>query len=64
LYNTCIDAQDPLALILPPVQRWFRTALGEPTGAQRLGWPTIAAGQHTQILASTDYGKTIAAFLA
>src|SRR5579875_1644222 len=50
---------DALALFLPPVQRWFRTALGEPTVAQRLGWPAIAAGQHTLILAPTGSGKTL-----
>src|SRR5215475_14754027 len=55
---------DPLALFLPPVQRWFRAALGEPTPAQRQGWPAIAAGRHTLILAPTGSGKTLAAFLA
>src|SRR5436305_13219664 len=55
---------DPLALFLPPVQTWFREALGEPTPPQRLGWPVIAAGQHTLILAPTGSGKTLAAFLA
>src|SRR5215470_7692218 len=55
---------DPLELFLPPVKHWFRTALGEPTVAQRQGWPAIAAGQHTLILAPTGSGKTLAAFLA
>src|SRR3954451_8899232 len=55
---------DPLALFLPPVQQWFRAALAEPTPAQRQGWPAIAAGQHTLILAPTGSGKTLAAFLA
>src|SRR5579884_1254396 len=64
MYNSRMDSSDPLALFLPPVQRWFRTALGEPTAAQRLGWPAIAAGQHTLILAPTGSGKTLAAFLA
>src|SRR5271154_3887535 len=59
-----MDASDPLALFLPPVRQWFRTALGEPTPAQRLGWPSIAAGQNTLILAPTGSGKTLAAFLA
>src|SRR5262249_12340445 len=35
-----------------------------PTPPQRLGWPSIAAGQHTLILAPTGSGKTLAAFLA
>src|ERR671937_1667838 len=55
---------DPLRPFLPPVRRWFRAALGEPTPAQRQGWPAIAAGQHTLILAPTGSGKTLAAFLA
>src|SRR6516164_6526365 len=55
---------DPLALFLPPVRQWFRTALGEPTPAQAQGWPLIAAGQNTLILAPTGSGKTLAAFLA
>src|SRR5438046_245605 len=55
---------EPLSLFLPPVQRWFQTALGEPTPAQRLGWPLIASGQNTLILAPTGSGKTLAAFLA
>ncbi|MFN4260487.1 MAG: DEAD/DEAH box helicase [Gemmataceae bacterium] len=56
--------RDPLDLFLPPVRHWFRAALGEPTAAQRGGWPCIAAGQHTLILAPTGSGKTLAAFLA
>jgi len=54
---------DPLAAFLPPVQAWFRAALGEPTPAQRHGWPSIVAGQHSLILAPTGSGKTLAAFL-
>jgi ATP-dependent Lhr-like helicase len=59
-----MSTSDPLDLFLPPVKHWFRTALGEPTVAQRQGWPAIAAGQHTLILAPTGSGKTLAAFLA
>jgi ATP-dependent Lhr-like helicase len=55
---------DPLAPFLPPVGRWFRDALGEPTPAQAAAWPHIAAGRHTLILAPTGSGKTLAAFLA
>jgi ATP-dependent Lhr-like helicase len=55
---------NPLDLFLPPVREWFQTALGQPTAPQRLGWPAIAAGQHTLILAPTGSGKTLAAFLA
>src|SRR5262249_26380012 len=35
-----------------------------PTKAQHEGWPSIAAGRHTLILAPTGSGKTLAAFLA
>ena len=55
---------NPLDDFLPPVRDWFATALGEPTPAQRQGWPAIRAGQHTLILAPTGSGKTLAAFLA
>src|SRR5271154_3928007 len=55
---------DVLDLFLPPVREWFRSQVGEPTAAQRQGWPVIAAGQNTLILAPTGSGKTLAAFLA
>jgi ATP-dependent Lhr-like helicase len=59
-----VNLSDPLELFLPPVRAWFRAALGEPTPAQRQGWPAIAEGRHTLILAPTGSGKTLAAFLA
>src|SRR5438034_313775 len=52
LYNDRMNT-DPLDLFLPPVREWFRAALGAPTLPQRQGWPAIAAGQHTLILAPT-----------
>ncbi len=58
------DSDDVLARFLPPVAAWFREALGEPTPAQRQGWPAIAAGRNTLIVAPTGSGKTLAAFLA
>ena len=63
-YNVCMEHADPLELFLPPVRQWFRATLGEPTPAQHRGWPVIAAGQNTLILAPTGSGKTLAAFLA
>ena len=45
------------------MRRWFRRAYGEPSPPQRLGWPHIAAGENTLILAPTGSGKTLAAFL-
>ena len=46
-----------------PVRQWFATTFGEPTPAQAQGWPAIAGGQHSLILAPTGSGKTLAAFL-
>src|SRR3989442_2430332 len=57
-------SSDPLSLFLPPVAHWFRQALGEPTPVQCQGWPCIAAGLNTLLLAPTGSGKTLAAFLA
>ncbi len=59
-----MSTTDPLNLFLPPVREWFRATLGEPTAPQHQGWPAIASGQHTLILAPTGSGKTLAAFLA
>src|SRR5437764_14556320 len=59
-----MEAGDVLDLFLPPVREWFRRTLGQPTPPQRLGWPAIASGQNTLILAPTGSGKTLAAFLA
>ncbi|MDX1619535.1 MAG: DEAD/DEAH box helicase [Nitriliruptorales bacterium] len=47
----------------PPVREWFTTTFAEPTAAQEQGWPAIAAGEHTLILAPTGSGKTLTAFL-
>jgi len=54
---------DPLALFHPVTRDWFRSTLGEPTAPQRLGWPAIARGESTLILAPTGTGKTLTAFL-
>jgi ATP-dependent Lhr-like helicase len=59
-----MPAADPLSLFLPPVAAWFRQTLGTPTPAQMQGWPAIASGRNTLILAPTGSGKTLAAFLA
>ena len=47
----------------PVVRAWFRDTLGSPSAPQQKGWPAIAAGGHTLILAPTGTGKTLAAFL-
>lgn len=56
--------RDGLEILLPPVGAWFRETFGTPTPPQRLGWPPIAACEHTLIFAPTGSGKTLAAFLA
>ena len=52
-----------LDLFHPAVRAWFSTAFPAPTKPQRLGWPAIARGESTLILAPTGSGKTLAAFL-
>ena len=47
----------------PIVRKWFAETLGKPSEPQRKGWPAIASGSHTLILAPTGTGKTLAAFL-
>jgi ATP-dependent Lhr-like helicase len=56
-------ASDPLATFTPQVRDWFARAFAEPTEAQRLAWPAIAAGDHVLLSAPTGSGKTLAAFL-
>jgi len=47
----------------PAVREWFESTFPAPTKPQRLGWPVIARGESTLILAPTGSGKTLAAFL-
>ncbi|HTS66014.1 MAG TPA: crosslink repair DNA glycosylase YcaQ family protein [Candidatus Acidoferrales bacterium] len=46
-----------------PVRAWFDAVFPGPTRPQRLGWPAIARGESTLILAPTGTGKTLTAFL-
>jgi ATP-dependent Lhr-like helicase len=55
---------DPLPTFSDPIRAWFASSFTEPTRAQELGWPPIAAGRHTLLLAPTGSGKTLAAFLS
>jgi ATP-dependent Lhr-like helicase len=52
-----------LARFHPLVRQWFEETFGKPSDPQRSGWPAIATGSHTLILAPTGTGKTLAAFL-
>ena len=54
---------DALALFHPITAEWFRAVFDQPTSPQRLGWPAIAHGDSTLILAPTGTGKTLTAFL-
>ena len=54
---------DPLALFQPAVRDWFAASFGGPTLPQGRGWPPIARGESTLILAPTGSGKTLSAFL-
>ena len=53
----------PLDTFHPIVRDWFTETLGAPSAPQREGWPAIASGSDTLILAPTGTGKTLAAFL-
>jgi len=54
---------DVLSRFHPATARWFRESFACPTPAQAGGWPQIAEGRNTLILAPTGSGKTLAAFL-
>lgn len=51
------------ALFHGPVLEWFEAVFPAPTKPQVQGWPAIARGESTLILAPTGTGKTLAAFL-
>jgi ATP-dependent Lhr-like helicase len=53
----------PLNAFHPLVAKWFKEELGQPSAPQSEGWPAIASGDDTLILAPTGTGKTLAAFL-
>ena len=61
--DAAIDGADPFASFHPVTARWFREVFDEPTAPQRQGWPVIARGESTLILAPTGTGKTLTAFL-
>ncbi len=60
---TTSSKSDGLSLFHPAVRDWFTASFEAPTRPQALGWPSIARGESTLILAPTGSGKTLAAFL-
>lgn len=56
-------SSDSLALFDPAIRSWFEASFAAPTAAQSQGWPAIARGESTLILAPTGSGKTLTAFL-
>ena len=58
-----LPTTDALGLFHPAVVEWFENAFAGPTPPQALGWPAIARGHSTLILAPTGSGKTLTAFL-
>jgi ATP-dependent Lhr-like helicase len=56
-------SRDALQLFHPAVRDWFTAVFAAPTRPQITGWPAIARGESTLILAPTGTGKTLAAFL-
>jgi len=47
----------------PPTRTWFQQSFAGPTPVQTQGWPRIAQGDHSLLIAPTGSGKTLAAFL-
>src|ERR1700735_3111674 len=56
-------AEDALSLFHPITAEWVRMVFDGATPPQIEGWPAIARGESTLILAPTGTGKTLAAFL-
>jgi ATP-dependent Lhr-like helicase len=57
------SADAALSLFHPITAAWFRAVFDGPTAPQIEGWPAIARGESTLILAPTGTGKTLTAFL-
>src|SRR5262245_60684250 len=57
------SCETALAVLTEPVRGWFQDTFGDPTPAQRLAWPVVAARGHLLLSAPTGTGKTLAALL-
>ena len=58
-----LGAEAALGLFHPLTAEWFKAVFDGPTAPQVEGWPAIARGESTLILAPTGTGKTLTAFL-
>lgn len=56
-------ALDSLQHFHPATRDWFHSAFAASTPVQDQAWASIAAGQHTLVVAPTGSGKTLATFL-
>src|ERR1700709_2575529 len=63
LEDSAAAGEAALALFHPITAKWFRAVFDAPTAPQAEGWPAIARGESTLILAPTGTGKTLTAFL-
>ncbi|MCU1226289.1 MAG: putative ATP-dependent helicase lhr [Edaphobacter sp.] len=61
--DSVASAEFALGLFHPITTKWFRAVFDGPTAPQVEGWPAIARGESTLILAPTGTGKTLTAFL-
>src|SRR5437868_5036854 len=62
-HDPAAASEAALGLFHPITAKWFRAVFDAPTAPQVEGWPAIARGESTLILAPTGTGKTLTAFL-
>src|SRR6476659_885928 len=58
-----VRVSDVLDRFSEPTRTWFGAAFAEPTPAQAGAWEAIGAGRNALVVAPTDPGKTLSAFL-